>query len=254
MIHLSKIWLILVLFLTLPSACFSGTIDPSLQDNKYLKYAEDFKYIVSISGIDNKGGMFSASAVLIDDHHVLTAAHVVKDAELCLISIGDAKYILSKITTHKDYNETFGVADIALGYCKQKFNLDFYPELYCGNDEIGKVCSIAGYGFTGNFNTGATRYDGKKRAGSNMINSIEKDLLLCDPSYRHDKKCTSLEFFIGSGDSGGGLFIDGKLAGINSCILSNNKTTPKSKYGEESGHTRVSKFVEWINENKTKVD
>jgi hypothetical protein len=59
---------------------------------------------------------------------------------------------------------------------------------------------------------------------------------------------TSLEFLIASGDSGGGLFIDGKLAGINSCIMAVNGS-PKSDYRTESGHTRISINLDWILEN-----
>jgi len=97
--------------------------------------------------------------------------------------------------------------------------------------------------------TGANNHDSKKRAGSNFIDRIEKDLLICSPSKRNDKNFTSLEFLIASGDSGGGLFIDTKLAGIHFCVMVTGKN-PQSKYGEESGHTRISNFIEWINENK----
>jgi hypothetical protein len=112
------------------------------------------------------------------------------------------------------------------------------------------VCSISGYGVTGTFVTGGIKIDGKKRAGSNIINHVDRDLLVCDPSPRsHNSRITELEFLIASGDSGGGLFIDGKLAGINSCVMRVGGS-PKSTYNEESGHTRISKFISWIKENK----
>ena len=50
---------------------------------------------------------------------------------------------------------------------------------------------------------------------------------------------------ISHGDSGGGLFIDNKLAGINSLVMSSDGK-PDSSWTDESGHTRVSKFVSWI--------
>jgi hypothetical protein len=56
---------------------------------------------------------------------------------------------------------------------------------------------------------------------------------------------TELEFLICSGDSGGGLFINKKLAGINSCVLAADKK-PNSSYGDDAGHTRISKYVPWI--------
>ena len=103
---------------------------------------------------------------------------------------------------------------------------------------------MAGLGFTGTFNTGIERADGKKRAGSNFIDRIERKILICSPSKRNEK-ITELEYLIGSGDSGGGLFISNKLAGINSCVISSDKKTDSS-YGDRSGHTRISVFKDWI--------
>ena len=230
----------------------SGTIDPQVADHKYISYGKDFAYVVELSGRYEDGKIFGASAVLIDDHHVLTAAHVVEDSTSCIVKLNDNEFCISSFIIHENFNkERFGIADIAIGYSKEPFNLKFYPALYTEDNETGKLCSIAGYGFHGTFNIGAVSHDGKKRAGSNIIDGLEQDLLICSPSRIGDKTRTSLEFIICSGDSGGGLFIDNRLAGINSCIMAVDKS-PSGKYNEESGHTRVSKFVEWINKNKRK--
>jgi hypothetical protein len=64
-----------------------------------------------------------------------------------------------------------------------------------------------------------------------------------------------MEFLIASGDSGGGLFIDQKLAGINSCVMTTDGHTD-SNHNDESGHTRISQHINWIestiNENEKK--
>ena len=62
-------------------------------------------------------------------------------------------------------------------------------------------------------------------------------------------KCGSspLEFCISPGDSGGPLFAGGKLAGVNSFTMA-SKGPLKSKAGEETAHTRVSLYREWINQ------
>jgi hypothetical protein len=153
---------------------------------------------------------------------------------------------------HKDFGGQFGTGDIAIGYCENGFNLEYFPPLYTDEDEKGKVASIAGWGLTGNFHTGTHRSDNKLRAGSNIIDGIDKDMLICSPSKWGTKDHTVLEYMIGSGDSGGGLFIDGKLAGINSCVMAVGRS-PMSKYNEESGHTRISKFISWIKESKLKM-
>jgi S1-C subfamily serine protease len=237
--------LITILFLLLSSLnLVAGTISPNVSDEKYVEYGSKFTYVFKICGVDNKKELFCGSCVAINSEWVLTAAHVVKNAAHCGIHTDDNEVILiDEIVAHEDFETKFGIADIALCKLKKPLALSFYPQLYEKNDEVGKVCCIAGYGLTGTFLTGENNCDGKKRAGSNIIDGTEQDLLICSPSQRD--KLTQLEFIIASGDSGGGLFIDGKLAGINSCVFSINGT-PKSKYGDEAGHTRVSKFIPWI--------
>jgi hypothetical protein len=231
---------------------FAGTIDPNISDEKYINYAKDFHYVGKLCGSYEDNSRFCASAIAIDDHHILTAAHVVKNSKSSTFYLNDKEFCLITVTIHKDFNDKqFGKADIAIGYSEKPFGLKFYPKLYEKGDEIGKICCIAGYGLTGNFNTGATHADSKKRAGSNTIDTIQDDLLICSPSKPYDSNRTSLEFFIASGDSGGGLFIDSRLAGINSCVMAVDRS-PKSKYNEESGHTRIQKFISWIEENKIK--
>lgn len=228
---------------------YSGTIDPGTPDIKYIEYAIDFNYIAKLCGLYEDGSKFCASAVAIDDHHILTAAHVVKGSVSCTVTIDGKEFCLTNVIIHKDFESKFGVADIAIGYSEKPFNLRFYPPLYAESDEASKVCSISGYGITGTFKTGAVISDQKKRAGSNIIDKIYEDMLICSPSKPHEPDRTSLEFFIASGDSGGGLFIGDSLAGINSCVMAVDRS-PCSKYNEESGHTRISKFIPWINQHR----
>lgn len=225
----------------------SGTIDPLTPDSKYIEYAKDFHCLYKVCGTYKDGTLFCASAVAINKNWALTAAHVVKNSRICIISKEEKAHLVKDTYVHKDFDESkFGIADIALLYIEDDFELDFYPPLYEDSDEVGKVCSIGGYGMHGNFLTGANKHDDKARAGSNIIDSIQSDLLLCSPSKDNTK--TSLEYIICTGDSGGGLFIGNKLAGINSCVLADKGKKPNSSYGNDGCHTRVSKFVPWIKE------
>ena len=187
---------------------------------------------------------YTASCVAIAPRWILTAAHVVKDSQKRYILHDNKKIEVEICGYHSDFDDNkFGVNDIALCYLSENLNLTFYPELYEDFDEIGKISSQAGYGATGTFLTGAIKNDRQKRAGSNIISHIEKDLLIC---LNTDKK-TSMEFMIANGDSGGGLFINQKLAGIHSCVFSEDGR-PDSDYGDTSGHTRISIFIAWIKE------
>lgn len=230
----------------LPSYLKAGTIDPNTPDHKYVTYGSKFHNVVKICCVDENGQKSLGSAVVIGPHWIVTAAHVVHSTKYCSIIVKDKKYDIEKIICHSDYNDSvFGQHDIALGYTAESINLNFFPELYCNNDEEGKLCSIAGLGYTGTFNTGSNLSDDKRRAGSNFIDKIEKGTLICSASKSHKDKITELEFLIANGDSGGGLFIEGKLAGINSAIISKDGS-PNSSYGDESCHTRISDFHKWI--------
>lgn len=243
------LYFIVCLFIS--STIFAGTRDPQTPDSKYIEYGSNFHNVVVIHGEEKNGSMFFASAVVIDDHHILTAAHVVHNAAKCSVVIDKKTYKITGIKCHEEFkNNGLPQADIAIGYCDKKFGLDFYPELYDKENEVNKVCSIAGFGLAGTFITGAIHSDPQRRAGSNVIDSIESDLLICSPSLNLKK--TELEFLISRGDSGGGLFIDGKLAGINSIIMCDKGKELKSDYSTESGHTRISRHIDWILENKTK--
>jgi hypothetical protein len=240
--------LIIILSTTIFSYSQAGTIDPSVSDASYVTYGQKFKCVVHICGQTFDKKTYCASAVVIKKNWIITAAHVVESCEKVKVVVEDKEYCVDQMFIHKDFNDNqFGTADIALGYIKEDINLDFYPELYTENNEVGKICCISGFGITGTFNTGSVKSDHLRRAGSNYIDKIDRDLLICTPSFKGSTRHTVLEFIISHGDSGGGLFIDKKLAGINSCVIAEDKN-PNSNYGDEAGHTRVSKFSSWINE------
>jgi hypothetical protein len=234
---------LLGIFLFLSNS-FAGTIDPNVEDSKYLEYGSKFKHTVKIICYDDKGES-SGSAVIVDDNWIITAAHIVKNMKNHHIIIDNKKYNLDFVICHEKYTDNvFGYYDIAIGHIKETVNMKPYPVLYENNDEVGKLAAITGLGLTGNFNTGVKISDGKKRAGFNFIKKIERGTLVCDAS-RPSQKITELEYLICSGDSGGGLFIDGKLAGINSSVLGYDDR-PDSTYGDESCHTRISMYISWI--------
>lgn len=242
------ILLFVVGFIT--SVTLAGTREGSVPDSRYTEYGEKHECVVEIKGKypkereDHPGREFCASAVAIKPNWVLTAAHVVKGTEDVFVLVKGKKHKVEKVIVKKEFEEEkIGSNDIALCYCPDDLGLDFYPELYSGNDEVGKVASICGFGMTGTFGAGATKWDGKKRAGSNVVERVEWNCLVCVTT---DKR-TELEFLIASGDSGGGLFLDGKLAGINSFVMTTDGSS-NSDYGDEGVHTRISDYIGWINE------
>lgn len=237
------------------SYVFAGTMDPNTPDANYIAFGAKFPNVIVLTGqipCDNpdctvKVHTQKGSAVVIRPHWVLTAAHVVLGAtEHLAMVLEDTKlieYRLPLVVPHKDFdNTTFGVHDIALCYSPKKIEMEFYPALYAKDDELGKPITFAGWGAYGTFLTGATKFDDKRRAGQNKISAVVRTSLLCTPrrSGRYP-----LEFMIASGDSGGGMFIGNELAGINSFLMSTD-SKPDGTYGDESAFTRVSLYVQWI--------
>lgn len=242
----NSIFYIILLTFSLINITIAGTIDPKAKDEEHISYGAKYDSVVVLCSLKDEH-LYKASAVIIKPDWILTAAHAVYAHHDHHIMCNDEKILIDKIILPPDFNiKKFGYKDLALGRLSKQAKIDIYPELYSDTDEIGKITSIVGYGDTGTFESGSNIRDNLKRGGTNIIDYIENDLLICSVlNIPH----TPMEFLIASGDSGGGLFINNKLAGINSGIWNNNTNKPKSTYSTQSGHTRISKFKNWILEN-----
>lgn len=237
-------WIAGVSAVALIVAAVAGTIDPKQSDATHVEYGKKFSCVARIICRNVATNQtHAASCVVIAPQWIVTAAHVVDGTDGWIVLLDDGtKKPLKSISIHHGFQGGVGNSDIALGRVDGMLDLEFYPALYGSRDEVGKVVSIAGYGLHGTFETGATESDGKKRAGQNIVDAVSEESLICSVSGGVP---TELEFMIGSGDSGGGLFIGNELAGINSFIMVAGRR-PRSQYGEESAHSRVSCYKSWI--------
>jgi hypothetical protein len=252
-LHVVK-YVVLALAAALASVPASaGTTDPDTPDQRYTEFGKKFPFVRRIRAREPKPAdpmrvvTWYASAVTIRPHWVITAAHVINGvADPTILGDGDEdapEYPLSHIVAHPLFDDgKNGYYDIALGYSKKDLGLEFYPELYTDTNELGQDVTLAGFGFRGTFHTGMAESDGKRRAGSNKISGLERSVLVCDPSTENK---TALEFLITPGDSGGGLFIGNKLAGVHSFLMAKDGK-PNGTYTDESAHTRVSLYVDWV--------
>lgn len=225
-------------------AAMAGTTDDGVPDARYIEYAKTFApYTAKISGKGEDGRIASATATLLNPHWAITAAHVVSGNTGVTITSGTLARAASRVVVHPEWDEdTHGMHDLALVRCDQPHALDYYPPLSTGEEKVGQVVSIVGYGLHGKLTQGHTDHDGKLRAGTQTIERFERSIIVC-----HAQCGTStLEFCISPGDSGGPLFAGGKLAGINSFTMATKGVSLKSRQGEETAHTRVSLYREWI--------
>lgn len=225
----------------------SGTIDPKKDDAKYVEFGKKFPFVARLVCKPRGGGPeHDASCVLIGDRWAVTAAHVVDGMDEWVVITDDgARHELEGVSIHEGYRRgDFSRGDIAVCRSKDDFDLDWYPPLYDGDDESGKTATIAGFGMSGTLLSGRTVLsDGTRRAGTNRIDDVKDGYIVCSTT---DNPSSSLEFHIAPGDSGGGLFIVNSLAGINSHVSVSGSNPPKGVYGEESGHTRISEYRDWI--------
>lgn len=245
---------LLILFFCL-NRCLGGTIDPNVSDSKYLKYGQQHECVLKIRAIsknENKKITQHGVCTLISPRIAITSAHVLFGCSESYVIDNNGKevkidYCVYPKKFEEDIENKKGLSknDIAIFLLSEPILINFYPEIYRQNDEVGKICSISGFGLTGDHINGSTKNnDIRKRAGSNTIDLVKDGMIEC--SVGGGKK-TSLEFLIAPGDSGGGLFIDKKLAGVNCGIytLDNDKKL-NSDYKDKSLHVRVSEHQTWI--------
>lgn len=227
----------------------AGTISPEAKDEVHIQVGNQYSSVVELS-IKYKGikQLATASAVLYKPNIIITAAHVFDDAVSVHVVVNKKRILVTKHLSYPEFDKKkYGYCDIAIGFLNEEIYIEEYPSLYEDFDELNRVCTIAGYGFTGTFVTGATKFDKQKRGGTNTIESMNRNVIICSPSRSNDITHTELEYLTSHGDSGGGLFIDNKLAGINSFVQSTDGKSDSS-FSDESCHTRVSIFAPWIKE------
>ena len=233
----------MLFLLCVASSALAGTTDDAISDARYVEYGATFStYTVKVQGRVVDGWPVLASGVAIADHWVLTAAHVANGMTIC--TAGGKPVNL--VAIHPEWNDdNLGWHDIALLRTTEPLRIGFYPALSTGREQPGDTVLMAGYGVTGRLSRGYLKggmSDGKLRAGTGRVAHFERAVLVLKPR----RGLTALPFCIAPGDSGGPTFLaTGELVGINS-YTSADRGPLASREGEESGHTRVSLYLDWI--------
>ena len=239
------------------STASAATIDESRGDARYLEYGRTFgEYVVRVVGHNREGIPLAGSGTIVAPHWVLTAAHVTHEMTSVEIVVGTERHRVDRVFAHRHWTGEFARDDIALVHVARPFSPSVYPRLSDGTERLGTVAAVAGYGMTGTIQRGITGGDQRLRAGSVLLGVIERDCYVCP--IRRDALAGPLPACIAPGDSGGPLWAtatDGttRLCGVNSYVA---RTGGKTRYtlGEESGHTRVAKYLGWIHEVAGELD
>lgn len=233
----------LLILLCLCGSAFAGTTDPAIDDARYLEAGDQHGYVLKLYAENHEGELGCGTAVAISDEWLLTAAHVVHDATQASVHVGYRSWPIGRIVVHPRFRHAMmGEHDLALLRTDEPLGLASYPLLADGTEAIGDSVVIAGYGASGPMSTGFDTVDGKLRAGTNTICRRERSLWIC-----HGAAGTSArEILTAPGDSGGPLLVRGRLAGIHSIVMRDGAGSVRSVTGQESGHTRVGDYLEWI--------
>ena len=246
------LWLV---FAAWSAVVAAGTIDERIPDARYREYGETFAaYTCRLVGKNVEGNTQVGTCTLIAPHWALTAAHVTADMAECSVLTGAGLHRIDRIFAYRDYDGSFAEHDIALVHVVRAFPNEWYPPLSDGSEQPGIVCTAAGYGVTGPISTGYVRGDGEIRAGTMRLDYTERSVWVCQIR----RSGSPMPFCIAPGDSGGGLWAkaaDGRvvLVGVNSYTATTAKAT-RSRVGEESGHTRVALYRDWIREVAGELD
>jgi hypothetical protein len=273
-----------ILLLLVSSPGVASTFRHDVGSGPYETAAAEFSSIGALLGETTGGSTYLCSGTLIDNSTtdslwVLTAAHCVDDATTIdfgtdMSANGGVSLdgeIRSAISwhPHPDWNGDLSKGnDIGLiELAGDPINGVDVPALFTGSDERGMVGTSVGFGLTGSGNLEGLEnreLDGKKRVN---VNDIDVHFVTRGPDNDYfgmdfdspdgtdsswgESFPNSLEGGTLFGDSGGGTFVDVsgdyQVAGVNSFISAPDGIAD-ADYGDRSGHTRVSLYVDWIND------
>lgn len=242
----------------------AGTIRHDVSQQAYTSYGAS----VSLASVGmlttlHSGGSRIATGTLIAPDVILTAAHTLQNANSLNFMVGGLYYTASDWLTHPNWTGNLPAGyDLALVKLSNSVTNVAPATRYRGSAEVGTISTIAGFGKTGTGLTGATTYDGKKRAGTNRVDSTsagsgsDARLLWIDfdqPTTYSQRTAvtgaTTREFMPALGDSGGGMFMSTsqglELIGVNSFTYGAGSNI-NSRYGDYAGYVRVSAFNAWI--------
>lgn len=239
-----------MIFILFFSSVFAGTIRHDVPDSQYTEFGKKFycvKQLVTTTKLEGSTEYGLASCVILNKHWIITAGHIPHGRRVDNIKVmhNGKAHLINKFIVHKDFDEKGRESDIALGFCKKGFGDDVMkPKIYQKKINIGDKCSAAGFGYYGTMNNGAGIMDNKLRGGSNIISERRNDAVLINGSK--DSTQTTLEWLPNVGDSGGGLFVDGSLAGITSYVIGMDGKA-NSTYGDKGAFTEIYPYLQWIN-------
>ena len=188
-------------------------------------------------------------ATLIAPEWAVTAAHVAEANHFRAptVRFGNQEYGIAEVFIHPDWTPE-GRHDIAVLKLAAPVSNISPAAIYAGTDEVGKEITFVGRGDWGTGVTGPVLKDGKRRAATNRIDSVDAYWIYF--TLDSGDAATDLEGINGPGDSGTPTLLMRNdttfIVGVSSWG-SPGPQGPRS-YGCGDAHTRVSSYAKWIRE------
>lgn len=241
----------------------ASTIRHDLDPLVYLEKGGEFSSVGQLSG---RG--LSGSGVYLGGDWVLTAGHVAfLKTSGSNFELNGENYAVEESVTHPDYQFGADANDIGLvkitGLATDNTGS---PIMGVADDSalFGLDVVWVGYGSGGTGLSGEQGVPGTLRGFTNIVDGYGDEVGLTSTSFISDfdsptedenslvslgslASLTSLEGNVASGDSGGGVFLNGNLVGIISYQGAFDGSFDGS-YGDLSGATRLSLYEDWITE------
>jgi secreted trypsin-like serine protease len=253
----SMIRLMLPFLLILFSSPSTNTIiiRHDVAEQKYIDFAKELPVTSSLVQYNST----DLAGTLIAPEWVLSAAHVAETiAEDHKLIVDGASVGIKTIIIHPGWEEN-GRPDLALIKLNKAITSVSQIRLYKQKDEIGKQVIVAGIGNFGTGKTGVEGNPGIMRAATNIVDGSTSDshFLFWEFNSPESEKVTELEGISGPGDSSGPAIIKVDesyyIAGISAAQSTSATGGVEGLYGVTEYYTRVSAFVDWIEQTIKKL-